>query len=340
MAVRVLSFHRAYACRDSGVCCSSSWPIPVESDRLIPLRQALIQGGLSPASGSSDAAVIQVSDAPPETPAVLGVADGRCVFYDARERHHCRIQHALGHAALPLACRQFPRVTVRTPTAVSVTLSHYCPTAAELLATTEPVSIVTNTTGFPDGGEYIGLDARDSLPPLLCADVLMDWDSWNEWERRSVDLLCSVAETPNEGLARLHTAVESARRWRPGTTPLSAAIDSAFDRARHAFSQYERDDERRVAEVMSAIPLERRRDASLSGQSRRASPDIEKRFLAAHAFASWTAYLGRGLRSWFRGVEAASALLAAGCDAGQADLLLRHLADTPLLVEAWNQAER
>ena len=79
--------------------------------------------------------------------------------------------------------------------------------------------------------------------------------------------------------------------------------------------------------------------------------------LCAKAFASWTAYQGRGVASIVRGLEAALALVrveaARQCrDAGapldadrlkeairQADFILNHLAAGDALAEAWSDAE-
>jgi Fe-S-cluster containining protein len=134
--VRVLSLHAPYRCRHAGACCTSNWPIPIEADRLSSIRAALATGRLQPAVGDRESAVRVAPDAPAETPAILGRADHDCVFYDrspAAAAGRCRIQSVLGHEGLPLACRQFPRVSVHDPRGVSVTLSHYCPTAAGLL---------------------------------------------------------------------------------------------------------------------------------------------------------------------------------------------------------------
>src|SRR5437762_14372552 len=100
-------------------------------------------------------------DALPDTPALLAVSSGACVFFD-RTSPRCRIQHALGHDALPLACRQFPRVAVHDPRGVSITLSHYCPTSAAMLDTIDPVQIVSGAPAFPAAGAYEGLDAREA----------------------------------------------------------------------------------------------------------------------------------------------------------------------------------
>ncbi len=166
-AVRCLSMHAAYRCRDSGACCTAGWPIPVEADRLVQIEHALASGHLQPGGRRAGvAAPIQwLLHAPRDTPAVLAVAGGACVFHRAAAPRRCEIHHAFGHDALPLACRQFPRVTVLDPRGVSVTLSHYCPTAASLLDTREPVAVTTTARAFPADGEYVGLDVRDDLPP-------------------------------------------------------------------------------------------------------------------------------------------------------------------------------
>ena len=73
---------------------------------------------------------------------------------------------------------------------------------------------------------------------------------------------------------------------------------------------------------------------------RQADPELELRhFLAARAFANWTAHLGRGLRAWLRSIEAAYALVQSGHGIRQADLLLRHLADPRALADRWSAAE-
>lgn len=82
-----------------------------------------------------------------------------------------------------------------------------------------------------------------------------------------------------------------------------------------------------------------------------------KRYLAAKAFASWTAYQGRGVLTIVRGLEAALALVrveaARQCrDAGQpldaarlkeairqADYILNHLAVGETLAENWARVE-
>jgi Fe-S-cluster containining protein len=337
---RCLSFHAAYRCRDSGACCTAGWPIPVEADRVDGLADAARRAGLAAAGNTPGTAglLVHPPDAPPETPARLALApDGACIFYDRAPGHHCRAQRAAGHRALPLACRQFPRVVVADPRGTSITLSHACPTAASLLDSHAPVRIVDDAPAFPADGEYVGLDARDTLPPLLCSDQLMDWDAVSAWERLSVAWLTDGTGSIEATFARLRGVVDDARAWRPGDGALAARIEAAF-----AVPPPPRD--RRAprdaltADVIDAIPAGLRTPEA-AGRPRPAD-HVARRFLAAHAFASWTLPLGGGLRTWLRGLEAADALLDAGYGVSGADLLLRHLADPAALARRWSRAEQ
>lgn len=334
-AVRSLSFHARYRCANTGACCTAGWPIPIEADRLAQVQLAIASGRLRPADTTVPPFVFP-PDAPDDTPALVATHHDACVFFD---RDRCRIHSGLGHERLPLACRQFPRISLIDPRGVSVTLSHYCPTAARLLdAGDSVVDIDANPSAFPAGAEYVGLDVRSSLPPSLRADLLMDWESWWEWERLAVARLTDRRLSIDDALDGLHAAVEYARTWSPGSGPLIEYVRRGFavassPRARHRRASTDS----RVSEVTNAVPAAFRLD--LNDVVPRPSDAVVGRFLAAHAFASWTAHLGHGLRVWLRSIEAAMALLESGAGVRHTDLLLRHLAETAALTSAWNQAE-
>ena len=341
--------HAPYRCRRQGACCTASWPIPVEADRLAALRAALASGAVRPAAGVPAAAALEMpATAPAETPALVAVRDHRCVFFDRDGTRGCRIQEALGHDALPLACRQFPRVTVRDPGGISVTLSCYCPTAASLLDAPGPMRVTTDAAGFPSDAEYVGLDASHGLPPLLVPQVLMDWDAWWQFEARAVEWIANDAADPVPALAGLHTVVEDLRRWRPGAESLMSHVDRAFDRTTLEFRAGRLNPDGAieypnapglVREVIDAIPSDLHDAVTAPAGRRLVTGPRAARFLAAHAFANWTAHLGGGLRTWLRSLEAADALLEAGFDVGQADLVLRHLADPGDLAKRWSAAD-
>ncbi len=334
--------HARYGCRHSGRCCSSGWPIPVEPDRLSALEGALASGVLQPARLATPP-VLRPASAPADAPAVLGVSGGHCVFHAGDRSGGCAIHATLGHAALPLACRQFPRVVVTDPRGHSVTLSHYCPTAALLLEAPEPLAIVTDAPGLPDEAEYVGLDVRSHLPPLLRPDMLMDWEAWWEWERRSV-VAIEQATTRAEALRRLSGAVERVRRWSPADGPLVRAVERAFgDAAADSADEsppLATTARQAIADITAATPPAFRSAVALPASAGPTPDRIRRRLLAAHAFGSWAAHLGQGLRTWLRGLAQVDALAAAGLSPSDVDLRLRHLADPRRLAERWSEAER
>jgi Fe-S-cluster containining protein len=339
--VRCLSFHAHYACRRRGACCTSNWPIPIEADRLIALQAAVATGALTPAATDTNW-MTTPADAPEDAPALLGVRHGRCVFFDEAGGRACRIHASLGHEALPLACRQFPRIVVRDPRGISVTLSHYCPTAASLLDGGAPVTIVDGPPAFPPRGDYEGLDASTALPPLLRPDMLLDWASWWRWEAESVSLLTTGDEPAAMKLGRLREAVERVRDWRPSPRPLEPLIGRAFETARRTrvelFNPDREEVTRRLAEIDDAIPSDLRPEPVALDAFERGwrDPPHADRFLAAHAFANWIAHLGEGLDAWLRSIEAAYVCLRTGMDVRQADLRLRHLANPNRLAHTWS----
>jgi hypothetical protein len=342
MSVRVLSFHASYGCKHRGRCCSSGWPITVEPAELVQLRN----GGLMPAGPA------------PDGPTLLASSHGECEFHDRGREGGCRIQREMGHAALPLACRQFPRQSVRDPRGVSVTLSHYCPTAAELLAASgEPMAIAVDAPGFPVAGEYVGLTADPALPPLLHARLAMDWESWWLFEELAIALISDMPDP----LGRLALFVEDVREWKVGQRPLMDHIRGAFGRVRERATVPALPSPAvvadRCADAIGAVPEQWRPQAlnatsassasfrlrscqSYAGQAASVPEVVTRRYLAAHAFANWTAYQGEGLCAWYRSVETAACLLAHTADPGRADLILRHLADASALTARWNRAER
>src|SRR5262249_61024764 len=119
-------------------------------------RSGAVAGGRLPAQpvGAGPLAGL-----PPRSRVVLRVSPaGECVFHEPRA---CAVHARLGEQALPSACRHFPRVVTLTPLGVSVTLSHYCPTAAGLLFRDEPpLALVDEPTPVPASWPFEGVDAR------------------------------------------------------------------------------------------------------------------------------------------------------------------------------------
>lgn len=299
------------------------WDIPVE----VPIYRLLTD---EVAAGTLQAERLFLTDpVPPEGAAAVlrrGAA-GACVFFE-RDSHLCAVHRTLGEAALPATCRIFPRIALTDPRGTFITLSHFCPTAAAMLFRTDvPLEIVESPPAFPPG-EYEGLDASGEWPPLLTAGVLMDMDGYAAWERHVISVLAR-ASTPESAVVTISRHADRLRQWRPGGGPLADAV-AALDVV--------------IAGDIAGAADSRWGEYGL----------VVNRFLAAHAFANWTAYQGRGLRTWVRGIEAALEVLKAECakhggDAPRpvdrellteslrnADLFLRHLADRAVLLRTWD----
>jgi Fe-S-cluster containining protein len=248
--VRCLSVHAPYVCAHAGACCQAGWTIPIEAP-LVPRLRAL---------GFRDAA-----------DGVAGLTDnGACVFFERDAGRLCAIQRRGGSSLLPSMCRHFPRVVVNDSRGTSVTLSHFCPTAAGLLFEPVRLAIVDAPAPLSLDGRMEGLDATGVLPPLLAPGVLTDWDGYTAWEEAAVALFDEDRLDPDAAARMLGDGTAAACGWRPGHESLAAAVRRAF-----AAAQRPADSNGRWGSFERAV----------------------KAFLAAHAFASWAAYEPAGLRA-------------------------------------------
>lgn len=237
-----LDFHASYRCRHAGACCRAGWPIPFE-DGTIAARDV----------------------------------HGACAFFDDRTQL-CAIHARQGMRALPLTCRMFPRIVLHDVRGTFLSLSHFCPTAARLLFDAAgTATIVVAPDPLADVGALDGLDARGEWPPLLRPRVLMDADSYGEWERAAVALLARRDTTPAAALSELEEITDAIVAWTPGRAPLLDVVQAAF--ARHEASD-------------RSQPSGDVTDAAV------------RRWLAARLFGSWTAYQGDGLQATLRHLRA------------------------------------
>lgn len=366
--VFALAFHADYRCQHSGKCCSADWDVPVELPVYTSLQQAVDSGALRTANTVDTSPFILGPDLPDETAAILERdGDGRCVFYASGSKR-CVVHRDLGETALPATCRHFPRVAVQDSRGTFLSLSHFCPTAASMLFRDEPVQIVAGPAAFPPA-DYEGLVVTaEDLPPLLTPRMLMDLDGYTAWEQHMVARFSDVTRRPESVLATLWGDAQHLAGWRPGGRSLREAIDQLP--REHVEREMERElgsSLQRYAEVVSAVPddlkpephedqLDESMQMFVAAEWPRFHAPIN-RYLAAKAFASWTAYQGRGVRTIVRGLEAALALVrveaSRQCRDTQraldadllkeairaSDFLLNHLAVGEDLAGAWSIVE-
>lgn len=247
-----LSFHARYQCAHSGACCTAGWPIQLEHEdvrTLIPL-----------------------------TP------DGGCVFFGHDGDRLCAIQRDRGAERMPVACRNFPRVTLRDARGIFVTLSHFCPTAARLLLHADDITIIEAPVSISLNGGVEGLDATAVMPPLLRRDMLMDLDGYTAWEHAAIAVLNDRRRSARRALDIIAAATRAATDWRPGAETLAVRVAAAFEQAQTSQS---------VDEAGIRHPYEH----------------SVKAFLAAHLFASWAAYQNGGVLAVVDGVDDALTLV-------------------------------
>lgn len=369
--VFALSIHADYQCRHSGACCSADWDVPVELPVYRSLRDAVEGGRLRPQASASHLDPFVVGpDLPHEAAAMLERTDvGECVFLE-RGSNLCLVHRDLGEAALPATCRHFPRLAVRDSRGTFITLSHFCPTAASMLFREAcPLDVVSAPPAFPSA-EYEGLVVTgDDLPPLLSPTMLMDLPGYSAWERHMIARCADADRLPESVLATLHRDALILRTWRPGGPSLVDAVKGlprewAGDDVHQTITA----SVVRHAEAMDAVPHdlkpmpdEQGLDVAFTEFVRPAWREFRgplNRYLGAKAFASWTAYQGRGVATIVAGLEAALSLVrveaARQCrNAGRpldaallleairsADFTLNHLAVGEDLAAIWSAAEQ
>ena len=371
MAVYSLSIHADYRCRHSGECCTADWDVPVELPLYRTLDEALSAGRVAPVALDEHSGALIVEDQLPDQAAamVARTATGDCVFYH-RNSGLCVIHRDLGEPMLPATCRHFPRLAVRDARGTFISLTHYCPTAAASLFRDDVrIEIIESPPAFPQA-DYEGLVVTsDDWPPLLRPDCLADVQSYSAWERHMVERCADEALSPESVIATLGRDARIVRTVSPvtGSVIVNAierlpvdGIDAPVPTVLDASLTH-------YLEVLTAIPDEWRPEPDtrdLTECYRRhvveewtgfAAP--LKRYLAAKAFASWTAYQGRGFLTIVRGLEAALALVRVEAvrrcrDAERrldedllreafrdADFALNHLASGDELAEAWSKVE-
>ena len=261
------------------------------------------------------------------------------------------IHRRAGASRLPSVCRHFPRVVVTDPRGASITLSHFCPTAADLLFAGTPLAIVEAPPSLALDGEVEGLDATAVLPPLLSQGVLTDWEGYSAWEEAAVALFNDAEAEPEQAVGSLERATDLACGWRPGREPLAAAMRRAFAastiRGSTRISTIR--GPTRISTIRGSTRITTIRGFHTDLQRSGDIPDrgnrdqwnglgrVANAFLAAHAFASWAAYDRDGLRAIAAAVRRALTLLTKNASAREpltreglieairdTDLALRH----------------
>jgi hypothetical protein len=365
LATLWLSCHVDYACRHSGACCRSGWPLPVEPAVVSAIDEAVVRGRVWTVDGRAN----WLDDTAGSAAAVAGTfrqIDGGCIFHaparpmtvpaTARARS-CGVHAALGHASLPASCQHFPRVCLIDDRGVRVSLSHYCPTAASLVVDNDaPLTIVAGPPAVPSRPVPEGLDVRDGLPPRLTDGVLTDHDGASAWERHVVATLAGVAReaTVERAVARITDDARRLAEWRPAmnTTLADAVSRLVMESSTDLDGMADRLGHPSAWPAWFAVAADACQGAWLADAPPSALADLDGhyvaprwsahagaagRYLAAKAFGSWIAYQADAAVTLSRWVTLCHAVLRVECARACGDA--RRPLDRDLLVHAIRQAD-
>ena len=224
------------------------------------------------------------------------------------------IHRDLGADALPVACRHFPRKVVIDGRGTLISLSHFCPTAAAMLLTAGTLTIVEAHPPLRLSAPVEGLDATETLPPLLRPGLLCDMEGYDAWERAGISVFAESDRSFENCLEVLAVATESIRGWNPGDGTLADRVRADFQAAANGDGPHKWSGARAIERVRrltigrvgdDLIPLDGFDDAWNDHAVKRRDwfNSAMKNYLASRLFANWVAYQGRGLRTiveWLR----------------------------------------
>lgn len=333
-----LNFYANYRCRHSGACCTAGWAIPVEA-RLLPLLGASV---------------------------LVPDHRGTCVHFD-RDSRLCVVQREHGEDMLPGSCYQFPRRALIDERGTFITLSNFCPTAATLLYENDAaLAIVASPAAFPERRIYEGLDARGQWPPLVRPGLMFDFESYARWEAFIISTLAGHAPVA-EGLAQIAAAAETLRTWTPACGAFDSWVTRALETASadptalHMYRALRTTDAydalRRFVLVPPPSSSPRVFKESSFVREWNAEARAVRRYLASKAFASWSAYESRGIRTLVAELLVSELVLEVECTRArqaaqrpldralmieairQSDLLLMHLIDRPRMMQWLGEIE-
>lgn len=212
-----LGLHADYGCGRSGVCCSSKWNISVEAPAYERISKAFDDGRLTtehsggrPLEAIFKTKVSHLGD----RLRIIDSSSGSCAFHSGSS---CRVHDTLGAEVLPDICRVFPRVVVQQPRGTFISLSHFCPTAAEMLFRQDiehdvAMRPMSKPPAFPATAKLSGLDARTHIPPLVAPNLPMSWTLFEVWENHGTAFLSQTGHAPRAGLAAWALVAERVRK--------------------------------------------------------------------------------------------------------------------------------
>ncbi len=202
-----------FTCHSCGVCCRTFPRIPVDEKRAREIEANLSRiQELLPGEHIAD---VFCSDPDAETGerAISRRPTGECIFLT--KNNTCAIHAALGEAAKPQVCRDFPYIFRRTPRGLFVGLSFTCPTVRQNKGKPLSEQLPQLQQWFQEAyrcdtiGETVGLDNSYTL----------EWQSYETLELAISDLLAKRELSLSHRLVAAHVLLGLFRLWMDSQLP-------------------------------------------------------------------------------------------------------------------------
>ena len=296
--------HARYACRHSGVCCSSDWEIPVEDALHARLARAIDAGDLRPRDGvglvdrAGPAGGHAIGPRPPHRAAACSTPPDRAAAACTR---------GAAPTPSPSPAGSFPG----SPCTIRAAPSRRSRTCVRRRRIGSPIPALLVLAPLPRAAASLdGLDVRRSLPPALSPRRLLDWDALSAWETQALDA-CARNDAPEgvlqdllalrDACAALDRGAGSARRVDRVVDPGRAAIGGC-GMAAGSGARRDRPRVRTGGARRAAAGRERRCAAAGAGGA-----PLIRRYLAARLIACWPLHYGTGVAT---AIAYAAALLS------------------------------
>jgi Fe-S-cluster containining protein len=207
-----------FSCHSCTRCCSEQHLLgPVTRAERDAILSGFAQKGDEAGSDPSNFIPLPTGGSQPVY--LLRPRDGHCSFL--RADGMCRIHADLGVEIKPAVCRMFPYRGVKTPDGWHVGLSLSCPSVASGRGPDPKEDAARAVRKLQVLAPSLLRQVPEYVP--LAAGVLVPWETYRSWERRTLERLdeaTDAAEAWLEGLRDFRAVVDTARATSDDTDPL------------------------------------------------------------------------------------------------------------------------
>lgn len=221
--LRLLALHADYACANTGLCCQDAWSIRLHDEEAQRVDAALAENGdgLPPAGTWYEPKPLgEMGDAQMKT------GPHGCLFHSGDAgSSSCALHRRFGAEVLPTICQTYPRLALRTPAGIYLTLTNTCPTAAALLRHEGGLREVAPGRVWRGGALGGSIFGNNAQPPRFGAASQPGWEPFDYFWRWSPEWMSNATLTPGEALFGLGLIVGHIEGLGAAATQATTLID-------------------------------------------------------------------------------------------------------------------